>query len=147
MAATRYKGKRDSPDQSLPPCMPESSSEEDIDPEQAQRNKDMQKNLVSLQMLLKTAMKFGPIAKDAETQNGIRDHPRRHKENIDAMCKPAEKSVQLQASNLTWQAATDEENDERKSEAHIHSYRSAKIQEFPCRPNTVTLMPIGTLTY
>ncbi|GJU10692.1 reverse transcriptase domain-containing protein [Tanacetum coccineum] len=83
----------------------ESASEEDNDPEQAQRDKDMQKNLA---LIVK--------AKDYTY----------HKEKM-LLCKQDKKGVPLQAEQADWIEDTDEEIYEQELEAH-YSFM-AKIQE------------------
>ncbi|GKA55666.1 hypothetical protein Tco_0754738 [Tanacetum coccineum] len=85
-------------------CAPQSElvSKEDSDPEQDQRDKDMQKNLALL-------------AKYHEAKR-VKDYTY-HKEKM-MMCKQAEKGVPLQAEQANWLADTDEEIDEHELEAH-----------------------------
>ncbi|GJT86776.1 retrovirus-related pol polyprotein from transposon TNT 1-94, partial [Tanacetum coccineum] len=91
----------------------ESASEEDSDPEQAQRDKDMQKNLAL-------------IAKQTDWKpKRVKDYTY-HKEKM-LLCKQAEKGVPLQVEQADWLEDTDEEIDEQELEAH-YSYM-AKIQE------------------
>ncbi|GJR27242.1 hypothetical protein Tco_1103474 [Tanacetum coccineum] len=82
----------------------ESASEEDSDPEKAQKDKDMQKNWLSLQRCRKP-------------KTGLR-HPRITRKML--LCKQAEK-VSTLSNNLTGLADTDERDDEQELEAH-HSY-------------------------
>ncbi|GKA33577.1 hypothetical protein Tco_0720006 [Tanacetum coccineum] len=98
-ATTKFKGK-----EIAKPITPpsESASEEDNNPEQAQRDKDMKRKRV----------------KDSTY----------HKEKM-LLCKQAEKGVQLQAEQSDWLADTDEDIGEQELEAH-YSYM-AKIQEVP----------------
>nr|GEV65828.1 hypothetical protein [Tanacetum cinerariifolium] len=105
---TRYKGKEIAK-LITPPS--ESAFKEDNDPEQAQTDKDMQKNLAL-------------IAKDPKR---VKDSPY-HKEKM-LMCKQAEKGVPFQAEQYDWLADTDEEIDEQELKAH-YSYME-KIQEVP----------------
>ncbi|GJR96215.1 integrase, catalytic region, zinc finger, CCHC-type containing protein [Tanacetum coccineum] len=121
-ASTRHKGK-----EIAKPVTPqsESVSEEDSDPKQAQRDKDMQKNLA---LLAKLGIMDMTVAGDRETigspvvqQNGIHcfnckgfghyakeyRKPKRfkdytyHKEKM-MMCKQAEQGVPLQAKQADW---------------------------------------------
>ncbi|GKB90736.1 hypothetical protein Tco_0963008 [Tanacetum coccineum] len=101
-ASTKFKGKEIAK-LITPPS--ESASDEDSDPEQAQRDKDMQKNLAL-------------IAK-------VKDYTY-HKEKM-LLCKQAEKGVPLQAEQVDWLEDTDEEIDEQELEAHYDFM--AKIQE------------------
>nr|GFD17078.1 hypothetical protein [Tanacetum cinerariifolium] len=87
----------------------ESASEEDSDHEQAQRDKDMQKNLALIAKKLKRIKDFAY-----------------HKEKM-LMCKQAEKGVSLQIEQYDWLADTGEKIDEQELEAY-YSYM-AKIQE------------------
>ncbi|GJY29026.1 hypothetical protein Tco_0404793 [Tanacetum coccineum] len=77
-------------------------SKEDSDPEQDQRDKDMQKNLALL-------------AKYHEAKR-VKDYTY-HKEKI-MMCKQAEQGVPLQVEQADWLADTDEEIDKQELEAH-----------------------------
>ncbi|GJS95699.1 hypothetical protein Tco_0802667 [Tanacetum coccineum] len=105
-APTKHKGK-----EIAKPIEPpfESAFEEDSDPEQAQRDKDMQKNLALI----------------AKKPKRVKDYTY-HKEKM-LLCKQAEKGVPLQAEQADWLEDTDEEIDEQKLEAH-YGFR-AKIQE------------------
>ncbi|GKE65107.1 retrovirus-related pol polyprotein from transposon TNT 1-94 [Tanacetum coccineum] len=130
----------------------ELASEEDSNPEQAQRDKDMQKNLaliakqfgnqrtvtvvgaketVGSQVVQQTGIQcfnckeFGPFAKECRKPKRIKDYSY-HKEKM-LLCKQAEKGVPLQAEQADWLADTDEEIVEHELEAH-YSYM-AKIQE------------------
>nr|GEU98580.1 retrovirus-related Pol polyprotein from transposon TNT 1-94 [Tanacetum cinerariifolium] len=132
---TRYKGK-----EIAKPITPpfESASEEDSDPEQAQRDKDMQKNLALIAKYFKKIYK--PTNNNIRTSSNSRNKnvdttlrkPKRvkdsayHKEKM-LLCKQAEKGVPLQAEQYDWLADTDEEIDEQELEAHC-GYM-AKIQE------------------
>ncbi|GJX32504.1 hypothetical protein Tco_0242359 [Tanacetum coccineum] len=143
-ATTRYKGK-----EIAKPITPpsESASEEDSDPEQAQKDKDMQKNLALIAKYFKKLYK--------PTNNNLRTSSNTRNKNVVTtirnagkaktapalktslhvskgkmlLCKQAEKGVQLQAEQSDWLADTDEEIDEQELEAH-YSYM-AKIQEVP----------------
>ncbi|GJT23145.1 hypothetical protein Tco_0893082 [Tanacetum coccineum] len=74
----------------------ESVSDEDSDPEQAQRDKEMQKNLALLAKYFKKLYK--------STNNNLSNFP--------------EQGVPLQAEQADWLADTDEEIDEQELEAH-----------------------------
>nr|GEW93039.1 hypothetical protein [Tanacetum cinerariifolium] len=89
----------------------ETASEEDGDPEQAKRDKDMQKNLA---LIAKKPKRVKDSVYDTEKM---------------LLCKQAEQGVSLQAEQYDWLADTDEEVDEQELEAH-YSYM-AKIQEVP----------------
>nr|GEX24582.1 hypothetical protein [Tanacetum cinerariifolium] len=105
---TRYKGK-----EIAKPITPlsDTASEEDSYPEQAQGDKDMQKNLALI----------------AKKPKRVKDSAY-HKEKM-LLCKQAEKGVTLQAEQYDWLVDTDEEIDKQELEAH-YSYM-AKIQEVP----------------
>nr|GEW71558.1 hypothetical protein [Tanacetum cinerariifolium] len=141
-----YKGK-----EIAKPITPpsESASEEDSDPEQAQRDEDMQKNLALIANYFKRIYK--PTNNNLRTSSNSRNKnvhtsprykndnqsgqkPKRvkdsayHKEKM-LLCKQAEKGVPLQAEQYDWLADTDEEIDEHELEAHY--IYMAKIQEVP----------------
>ncbi|GJR83112.1 retrovirus-related pol polyprotein from transposon TNT 1-94 [Tanacetum coccineum] len=120
----------------------ESTSEEDSDPEQAQKDKEMQKNLALIAKYFKKLYKptnnnlrtvpnnhiqemWILLPRNAESQT-VKDHVSQEKM---LLCKQAQKGVQLQAEQSDWLADTDEEIDEQELEAH-YSYM-AKIQEVP----------------
>ncbi|GJV42661.1 hypothetical protein Tco_1421101 [Tanacetum coccineum] len=158
-ASTRHKGK-----EIAKPVTPqsESVSEEDSDPEQAQRDKDMQKNLALLakyfkrttnlaqQNLLETLQTpdtrrkipqtkgFGHYAKECRKPKRVKDYMY-HKEKM-MMCKQAEQGVPLQAEQADWLADTDEEIDEQELEAH-YSFM-AKIQEVLPEESSSTEQPL-----
>ncbi|GKC55528.1 hypothetical protein Tco_1078273 [Tanacetum coccineum] len=130
--STRHKGKK-----IAKPVTPqsESISEEDSDPEQAQRDKDMKKNLALLAKYFKKLYK--PTNNNLRTSSNSRNKtedttpreckkPKRvkdyayHKEKM-MMCKQAEQGVPLQAKQADWLEDTDEEIDEQELEAH-YSY-------------------------
>ncbi|GJW66665.1 hypothetical protein Tco_0121089, partial [Tanacetum coccineum] len=118
-ATTRYKGK-----EIAKPFTPpsESASKEDSDPEQAQRDKEMQKKLVLI------AKYFKKIYKHTNTNLGNSSNSRN--KNVDTTTRQSvEKGVPLQAEQADWLEDTDEEIDEHELEAH-DSYM-AKIQEVP----------------
>nr|GEY39543.1 hypothetical protein [Tanacetum cinerariifolium] len=133
--STRHKGK-----EIAKPITPlsETASEEDNDPEQAQRDKDMQKNLALIAKYFKKIYK--PTNNNLRTSlnsknKNVDTTPRKpkrvkdsayHKEKM-LLCKQAEQGVPLQAEQYDWLEDTDEEVDEQELEAH-YSYM-AKIQE------------------
>nr|GEW58586.1 hypothetical protein [Tanacetum cinerariifolium] len=147
--STRHKGK-----EIAKPLTPpsETASEEDSDPKQAQRDKDMQKNLALVAKYFKKNSTNLPTTtsehpQTPRTRTWIRLHDSRmtvsldslglrglvkdsvyHKEKM-LLCKQAEQGVPLQAEQYDWLADTDEEVDEQELEAH-YSYM-AKIQEVP----------------
>nr|GFC86884.1 hypothetical protein [Tanacetum cinerariifolium] len=113
----------------------ETASEEDSDPEQSQRDKDMQKSLALIAKYFKKIYK--PTNNNLRTSSNSKNKneckkPKRikdsayHKEKM-LLCKQAEPP--LQAKQYDWLADTDEEVDEQELEAH-YSYM-AKIQEVP----------------
>ncbi|GKB46624.1 hypothetical protein Tco_0897377 [Tanacetum coccineum] len=125
-ASTRHKGK-----EIAKPVTPqsESVSEEDSDPEQAQRDKDMQKNL---------ALLANHYAKEFRKPKRVKDYTY-HKEKM-MMCKQAEQGVLLQAEQADWLADTNEEIDEQELEAH-YSFM-AKIQEVLPEESSSTEQPL-----
>nr|GEZ10480.1 retrovirus-related Pol polyprotein from transposon TNT 1-94 [Tanacetum cinerariifolium] len=134
----------------------ETASEEDSDPEQAQMDKDMQKNLALIAKYFKKIYK--PTNNNLRTSSNSKNKnvdttprfkndnqsgqlgnqraecrkPERvkdsayHKEKM-LLCKQTEQGVPLQAEQYDWLADMDEEVDEHELEAH-YSYM-AKIQE------------------
>nr|GEU66950.1 integrase, catalytic region, zinc finger, CCHC-type, peptidase aspartic, catalytic [Tanacetum cinerariifolium] len=135
--STRHKGK-----EIAKPITPpsETTAEEDSDPEQAQRDKDMQKNLALIAKYFKKIYK--PTNNNLRTSSNSKNKnvdttprkPKRvkdsayHKEKM-LLCKQAEQGVPLQAEQYDWLVDMDEEVDEQELEAH-YSY-IAKIQEVP----------------
>nr|GEX43934.1 hypothetical protein [Tanacetum cinerariifolium] len=123
--------------------------EEDSDPKQAQRDKDMQKNLaliaktqrtvnvagtrekVGSQVVQKTGiqcfncMEYGHFAKECRKLKRVKDFAY-HKEKM-LLCKQAKQGVPLQEEQYDWLADTNKEVDEQELKAH-YSYM-AKIQE------------------
>nr|GEV14417.1 hypothetical protein [Tanacetum cinerariifolium] len=134
---TRHKGK-----EIAKPITPpfETAYEEDNNPEQAQRDKDMQKNLafiakenVGSKVVQQSGIQcfnckeYGHFAKECRKLKRVKDSAY-HKEKM-LLCKQAGKGVPLQAEQYDWLADTDEEVDEQELEAR-YSYM-AKIQEVP----------------
>nr|GEW93935.1 hypothetical protein [Tanacetum cinerariifolium] len=130
---TRYKGKEIAKS-ITPPSV--SAFEEDNDPEQAQRDKDMQKNLalivkenVGSPIVQQSGIQcfnykeFGHFAKECRKPKRVTNSAY-HKEKM-LLCKQAEKGVPLRVEEYDWLADTDEEIDEQELEAH-YSYM-AKI--------------------
>nr|GEV81836.1 hypothetical protein [Tanacetum cinerariifolium] len=139
---TRHKG-----NEIAKPITPpsETASKEDSDPEQAQRDKDMQKNLALIAKYFKKIYK--------PTNNNLRTSLNSKNKNVDttpryknddhsgqfgtqrtinvaaARENVRSKGVPLQAEQYDWLFDTDEEVDEQELEAH-YSYM-AKIQEVP----------------
>nr|GEV14418.1 retrovirus-related Pol polyprotein from transposon TNT 1-94 [Tanacetum cinerariifolium] len=147
---TRYKGK-----EIAKPITPpsESTSEEDNDPEQAQRDKDIQKNLALIAKYFKKIYKPTNnnlrTSSNSKTRMWIRLHGMQnakrvkdsvyHKEKM-LLCKLAEKGVPLEAEQYDWLADTDEEIDEQELEAH-YTYME-KIQEVPTADTCTDLEPL-----
>nr|GEW27145.1 reverse transcriptase domain-containing protein [Tanacetum cinerariifolium] len=145
---TRHKGK-----EIAKPITPPSeiASEEDSDPKQAQRDKDMQKNLALFAKYFKKIYK--PTNNNLRTSSNSKNKnvdttprkPKRvkdsayHKEKM-LLCKQAEQGVPLQAEQYDWLADTDEEVDEQEWEAH-YSYM-AKIQEVPTADSGTDSEPV-----
>nr|GEY34015.1 hypothetical protein [Tanacetum cinerariifolium] len=147
----------------------ETASDEDNDPEQAQRDKDMKKYLALIAKYFKKIYK--PTNNNLRTSSNSKnknvdttprykndDHfeqfgnqrmecknPKRvkdsayHKEKM-LMCKQTEQGVPLQAEQYDWLADTDEEVDEQELEAH-YSYM-AKIQEVPTADSGTDSEPV-----
>nr|GFB22020.1 hypothetical protein [Tanacetum cinerariifolium] len=140
---TRHKGK-----EIAKPITPpfETAFEEDNDPEQAQRDTYMQKNLALIAKYFKkiykptnnnlktssnfknknvdtTPREFGHFAKECIKPKRVKDSAY-HKEKM-LLCKQADQDVPLQAKQYDWLADTDEGVDEQELEAH-YSYM-AKI--------------------
>nr|GFA21963.1 hypothetical protein [Tanacetum cinerariifolium] len=135
----------------------ESASKEDNDPEQAQRDKDMQKNLALIAKKPKSVKKiykptnnnlktssnsrnkeFGHFAKECRKPKSVKDSMY-HKEKM-LLCKQAEKGVPLQAEQYDLLADTNEEIDEQELEA-TYSY-IAKIQEVPTANTCIDSEPL-----
>ncbi|GJX55108.1 retrovirus-related pol polyprotein from transposon TNT 1-94 [Tanacetum coccineum] len=156
-ASTKFKGKKIA---KLITPLSESASEEDSDLEQAQRDKDMQKNLALIAKYFKKIYKptnnniktsSNSINKNVDTslhyknENQTGKKPKRvkdstyHKEKM-LLCKQAEKGVPLQAKKSDWLADTDEEIEEQELEAH-YSYM-AKIQEVPTADSGTDYEPL-----
>nr|GEW65807.1 integrase, catalytic region, zinc finger, CCHC-type, peptidase aspartic, catalytic [Tanacetum cinerariifolium] len=124
---------------------------EDNDPEQAQRDKDMQKNLALIAKYFKKIYK--PTNKNLKTSLNLKNKnvdttlrkPKRvkdsayHKEKM-LLCKKAEQGVPLQAEQYDWLVDTDKEIDEQESEAH-YSYME-KIQEVPTADSGTNSKPL-----
>ncbi|GJX42118.1 hypothetical protein Tco_0257108 [Tanacetum coccineum] len=122
--STRHKGKEIAKPIT---AQSESVSEEDSDPEQAQRDKDMQKNLALLAkyftdalqtynnnlrilQLQEPRLRYRPRETVGSKPKRVKDYAY-HKEKM-MMCKQAEQGVPLQAEQADWLEDTDEEIDE-----------------------------------
>nr|GEX06891.1 retrovirus-related Pol polyprotein from transposon TNT 1-94 [Tanacetum cinerariifolium] len=164
--SSRHKGK-----EIAKPLTPpsETVSKEDSDPEQAQRDKDMQKNLALIAKYVKKIYKptnnnlrTSSNSKNKSVDTTLRykndDHsgkfrnqrtecrkPKRvkdsayHKEKM-LLCKQAEQGVPLQAEQYDWLADTNEEADEQEMEAH-YSYM-AKMQKVPNADSGINSEPV-----
>nr|GEU44102.1 hypothetical protein [Tanacetum cinerariifolium] len=118
---SRYKGK-----EIAKPITPPSntSSKENIDPEQAQRDKDMQKNLALIVKYFKKIYK--------PTNNNLRTSSNSRNKNVDTTPRFKNDSQSGQFGNqmtYDWLEDTDKEVDEQELEAR-YSYM-AKIQKVP----------------
>ncbi|GJY58365.1 hypothetical protein Tco_0458257 [Tanacetum coccineum] len=124
-ATTRYKGK-----EIAKPITPpsESASEEDSDPEQAQRDKDMQKNLALIAKYFKKIYKptNNNLRTSSNTRNKNVDTTPRYKNDNQTGQFGNQRAVNVVGARENY---TDEEIDEQELEAH-YSYM-AKIQEVP----------------
>ncbi|GJY17866.1 hypothetical protein Tco_0389357 [Tanacetum coccineum] len=125
-ASTRHKGK-----EIAKPVTPQSElvSKEDSDPEQAQRDKDMQKNLALLAKYFKKLYK--PTNNNLRTSSNSRNKTEDTTPSCTHRCDP------LQAD---WLADTDEEIDEHELEAH-YSFM-VKIQEVLPEESSSTNQPL-----
>nr|GEX82897.1 hypothetical protein [Tanacetum cinerariifolium] len=106
----------------------ETASKDDSDPEQAQRDKDMQKNLALIAKYFKKIYKTTNNNLRTSSNSKNKNDSAYHKEKM-LLCKQAEQGIPLQAEQYDWLADTYEEVDEQELEAH-YSYM-AKIQEVP----------------
>ncbi|GKA71491.1 hypothetical protein Tco_0777630 [Tanacetum coccineum] len=157
-ATTRHKGK-----EIAKPITPssESASEEDNDPEQAQKDKEMQKNLALIAKYFKKIYK--------PTNNNLRTSSNTRNKNVDTTSRYkndnqtrqfrnqrtmtvagaretiAKKSIPLQAEQSDWLADTDEEIDEQELKTH-YSYM-AKIQEVPTTNSGTDSEPLEQVQY
>ncbi|GJT27004.1 putative ribonuclease H-like domain-containing protein [Tanacetum coccineum] len=138
-ASTKHKGK-----EIAKPITPpsESASEEGSDPEQAQRYKDMQKNLAliakyfkkiykptnnNLRTYLNSRNKNVILFQGSQETKRAKDYTYHKKKML--LWKQDEKGVPLQVEQADWLEDTDEKIDEQELEAH-YSYME-KIQEVP----------------
>ncbi|GKA80627.1 hypothetical protein Tco_0787319 [Tanacetum coccineum] len=148
-ASTKFKGK-----EIAKPITPpsESTSEEDSDPEQAQRDKDMQKKLTLIAKYFKNLYKpannnlrtsSNSRNKNVDTTLRVKDYTY-HKEKM-LLCKQAEKGVPLQAEQADWLEDIDEEIDKQELEAHYGFM--AKIQEVLPPESDLTAEPLEQVQY
>ncbi|GKA64687.1 hypothetical protein Tco_0764394 [Tanacetum coccineum] len=134
--------------------------EEDSDPEQAQKDKDMHKNLaliaknknVDTTPRYKNDNQTGHFGNErAVNVVGARETKPNRLKTIHVspekmlLCKQAEKGVPLQAEQSDWLVDTDEEIDEQELEAH-YSYM-AKIQEVPNADSGTDSEPLEHVQY
>nr|GEY66686.1 hypothetical protein [Tanacetum cinerariifolium] len=166
--ATRHKGKEIAK-QIMPPS--ETASKEENNPEQAQKDKDMQKNLALIAKYFKKIYKptnnlrtssnsknknvdttpwfkndnhsgqFGNQRMECRKPKRVKDFAY-HKEKM-LLCKQAEQGVPFQAKHYDWLADTDKEVDEQELEAH-YSYM-AKIQEVPTADSGTDSEPVDQI--
>ncbi|GJT47404.1 retrovirus-related pol polyprotein from transposon TNT 1-94 [Tanacetum coccineum] len=158
-ASTKFKGK----DIAKPITPPSKSAlEEDVDPEQAQRDKDMQKNLALIAKYFKKIYK--------PTNNNLRTSSNSRNKNVDTSLRykndnqtgqfrnqrmvtvagaretiGTEKGVPLQAEQADWLEEMDEEIDEHELEAH-YSFME-KIQEVPTTDSGTNTEPLEQVQY
>nr|GEV39574.1 hypothetical protein [Tanacetum cinerariifolium] len=147
---SRYKGKEIAK-RITPPS--EIASEEDSNPEQAQRDKDMNQRMVNVAGAKENVgspvvhqsgiqcfncKEFGHFAKECRKPKRVKDFAY-HKEKM-LLCKQAEQGVPLQAEQYDWLIDKDEEIDEQELEAH-YSYM-AKIQEIPTADTGTNSKPL-----
>ncbi|GJZ11907.1 hypothetical protein Tco_0546666 [Tanacetum coccineum] len=106
-ASTKYKSK-----EIAKPITPpsESASKEDSDPEQAQRDKDMQKNLALIAKYFKKIYK--------PTNNNIITSSNSRNKNVDTSLRETEASQETKKEQADWLEDTDEEINEQELEAH-----------------------------
>ncbi|GJZ64921.1 retrovirus-related pol polyprotein from transposon TNT 1-94 [Tanacetum coccineum] len=123
-ASTRHKGK-----EIAKPITPpsESHSDEDSDLEQAQKDKEMQKNLALIAKYFKKIYK--------PTNNNLITSSNSKNKNVDNSPR-----CPLQVEQSNWLADTDEEIDEKELEAY-YSY-IAKIQEVPTADSRTYTEPL-----
>nr|GEZ49375.1 hypothetical protein [Tanacetum cinerariifolium] len=152
-ATTTHKGKK-----IAKPITPpsESASEEDNDPEQAQRDMDMQKKLALIAKYFKNIYK--PTNNNLKTSSNSRNKnvdttlrkPKRvkdstyHNEKM-LLYKQAEQGVPLQVEQSDWLADTDEEIDEQQLEAYYNYIE--KIQEVPTADSGIVYEPLEQVQY
>nr|GEX03951.1 integrase, catalytic region, zinc finger, CCHC-type, peptidase aspartic, catalytic [Tanacetum cinerariifolium] len=153
---TRYKGKV-----IAKPITPpsETAFEEDSDREQAQRDKDMQKNLALIAKKVNVAgarenvgslvvqqfgiqcfnyKEFGHFSKECRKPKRVKDSAY-HKEKM-LLYKQVEQGVLLQDEQYDWLADMDEEITEQELEAH-YNYM-ARIQEVPTADSGTDYKPL-----
>nr|GEU56544.1 hypothetical protein [Tanacetum cinerariifolium] len=142
---TRHKGNK-----IAKPITPptETSSEEDSDPEQAQRDKDIQKNLALIAKYFKKIYKptNNNLRTSSNSKNKNADMTPRYKNDDHSGQFGNQRTVNVAAvrenvgSKYDWLADTNEEVDEQELEAH-YSYM-AKIQEVPTADSGTDSEPV-----
>nr|GEZ35898.1 hypothetical protein [Tanacetum cinerariifolium] len=167
-ATTKYKDKK-----IAKPITPpsESTSKEDSDPDQAQRDKNMQNNLGLIAKYFKKIYKLtnNNLRTSLNTKNKNLDTSPRYKNDnqtgqfgnkrtvtVDGaretvgsqkmlLCKQAEKGVSLQAEQTNWLEDTDEDIDKQELEAR-YNYM-AQIQEVPIVNSGTDTEPLEKVQY
>nr|GEY47863.1 hypothetical protein [Tanacetum cinerariifolium] len=124
-----YKGKEIA--KTITP-LSETASEEDIDPKQAQRDKDMHKNLALIAKYFKKIYK--------PTNNNLRTSSKSRNRNVDTTPWENVGSPVVQQSGIQCFNYTDEEIEEHELEVH-YSYM-AKIQEVPTADTGTDSKPV-----
>ncbi|GKD06548.1 hypothetical protein Tco_1181522 [Tanacetum coccineum] len=118
----------------------ESASKEDSNPEQAQRDKDMKKNLALI-------AKNGILSPGNKNDNQTRQFGNQRTVTVAGARETvsSQKGVPLQEKQADWLANTDEKIDEQELEAH-YSYM-AKIQEVPTADSGTDTEPLEHVQY
>ncbi|GKD33954.1 retrovirus-related pol polyprotein from transposon TNT 1-94, partial [Tanacetum coccineum] len=134
-ASTKYKGKK-----IAKPITPpsESASEEDSDPKQAQRDKDMQKNLALIAKTVTVAGARETVDSQVVQQTGIQCFNCMEFGHFAKECMKPKR--EKRGTSCDWLEDTDEEIDEQELEAH-YSYM-AKIQEVPTADSGTDTEPL-----
>nr|GFB54593.1 hypothetical protein [Tanacetum cinerariifolium] len=143
--STKHKGK-----EIAKPITPpsETASEEDSDPKQAQRDKDMQKNLALIEKYFKKIYKptNNNLRTSSNSKNNNMDTTPWYKNDDHSRQFGTQRTVNVATardkvgSMYDWLADTNEEVDEQKLEAH---YRyMAKIQEVPIADSGTDSEPV-----
>ncbi|GKE72117.1 hypothetical protein Tco_1534158, partial [Tanacetum coccineum] len=137
-ASTKFKGK-----EIAKPITPlsESAFEENIDPEQAQRDKEMQKNLELVAKYFKTIYKpsNNNLRTSLNSRNKNVDTTPRYKNDNQTRQFGNQRTVTVAGARETVED-TDEEIDEQELEAH-YSFM-AKIQEVPTADSGTNIKPL-----
>ncbi|GJQ95176.1 hypothetical protein Tco_0006315 [Tanacetum coccineum] len=130
-ASTRHKGK-----EIAKPITPQSESvsvsDEDSDPEQAQRDKEMQKNLALLAKYFKKLYK--PTNNNLRTSSNSRNKTEDTHQGSQSGLKTTRITRNpLQAEQADWLKDTDEEIDEQELEAHYSYMAKIKDSRLTCK--------------